>query len=46
MRKTEFPESLPITVFAIHGNHGQRPKTIEGHSFSLFDNLFSKDNTL
>ena len=26
MRKKEFLESLPITVFAIHGNHEQRPQ--------------------
>ena len=31
MRKKEFLESLPITVFAIHGNHEQRPQTIEGY---------------
>ena len=26
--KKEFLESLPITIFAIHGNHEQRPQTI------------------
>ena len=31
MRKKEFLESLPITVFAIHGNHERRPQTIEGY---------------
>lgn len=30
MRK-EFLEALPITIFAIHGNHEQRPQTIEGY---------------
>ncbi len=30
MRKKEFLKSLPITIFAIHGNHEQRPGTIEG----------------
>lgn len=29
MRRKEFLESLQITVFAIHGNHGQRSQTIE-----------------
>ena len=29
--KKEFLESLPITIFAIHGNHEQRPQTIEGY---------------
>ena len=27
-RKKQFLESLPITIFAIHGNHEQRPQTI------------------
>jgi len=31
MRKKEFLEALPITVFAIHGNHERRPQTIEGY---------------
>ena len=31
MRKKEVLESLPITVFAIHGNHEQRPQTIKGY---------------
>ncbi len=31
MRKKAFLESLPITIFAIHGNHEQRPQTIEGY---------------
>lgn len=29
MRKKEFLEALPITIFAIHGNHERRPQTIE-----------------
>jgi 3-oxoacid CoA-transferase subunit A len=28
-KKKEFLESLPITIFAIHGNHEMRPYTIE-----------------
>ena len=31
MRKKEFLESLPITVFAIHGNHEQRPQAVGGY---------------
>ncbi len=31
MRKKEFLEVLPITVFAIHGNHERRLQTIEGY---------------
>ena len=31
MRKKEFLEALPITVFAIHGNHERRPQAIEGY---------------
>ena len=31
MRKKEFLEALPITVFAIHGNHERRPQTVEGY---------------
>ena len=31
MRKKAFPESLPITIFTIHGNHEQRPQTIYGY---------------
>lgn len=27
--KKDFLETLPITIFAIHGNHEQRPATIE-----------------
>ena len=30
-RKKEFLEALPITVFAIHGNHERRPQAIEGY---------------
>ena len=26
--KKELLESLPVTIFAIHGNHEQRPQTI------------------
>lgn len=29
--KKRFLESLPITLFCIHGNHEQRPHTIEGY---------------
>ena len=29
--KKEFLDALPITIFAIHGNHEQRPQTIEGY---------------
>lgn len=29
--KKRFLESLPITLFCIHGNHEQRPLTIEGY---------------
>ncbi len=36
MRKKEFLESLPITVFAIHGNHEQRPQTIEGYQEKMW----------
>ena len=36
MRKKEFLESLPITVFAIHGNHEQRPQAIVmGGAYSI-----------
>lgn len=31
-RKKEFFESLPITIFAIHGNHEQRPQSIERYA--------------
>ena len=31
MRKKEFLESLPITVFAIHGNYEQRPQAVGGY---------------
>ncbi len=31
MRKKEFLVVLPITVFAIHGNHERRPQDIEGY---------------
>ena len=36
MRKKKFLESLQITVFAIHGNHEQRPQTIEGYQEKLW----------
>ena len=39
MRKKEFLESLPITVFAIHGNHEQRPQTIEGYQEKVWPNF-------
>ena len=32
MRKKEFLESLPITIFAIHGNHEQRPQAVGGYA--------------
>ncbi len=34
--KKEFLESLPITFFCIHGNHEQRPSTIEGYKETLW----------
>lgn len=34
--KKEFLEALPITVFAIHGNHKQRPQTIESYKEMLW----------
>ena len=33
--KNELLASLPITIFAIHGNHEQRPYTIESYRKSL-----------
>lgn len=30
-RQKKFLESLPITIFAIHGNHEKRPSTIPGY---------------
>lgn len=29
--RKEFLEALPITIFAIHGNHEQRPQNLEGY---------------
>ena len=34
--KKEFLESLPITIFAIHGNHEQRPQTIDSYKEKLW----------
>ncbi len=31
IRKKEFLDALPITIFAIHGNHEQRPQNVEGY---------------
>lgn len=31
MRKKEFLKSLSITIFAIHGNHEQRPQAVGGY---------------
>lgn len=54
-RKKELLESLPITIFAIHGNHEQRPCTIETYKEKMWhggmvyyeeeflDLLFAKD---
>lgn len=54
-RKKEFLESLPITIFAIHGNHEQRPYTIDTYKEKMWhggmvfyeeeypDLLFGKD---
>ena len=36
VRKKEFLESLPVTIFAIHGNHEQRPQTIESYREKLW----------
>lgn len=36
MRKKEFLESLPIMIFAIHGNHEQRPQTIDSYKEKLW----------
>lgn len=35
--KKELLESLPITVFAIHGNHEQRPCTIDSYKEKLWN---------
>lgn len=35
-RKKEFLEALPITVFAIHGNHERRPRTIDSYKEKLW----------
>lgn len=55
LRKKELLESLPITIFAIHGNHEQRPYTIETYKEKMWhggkvyyeeeypDLLFAKD---
>lgn len=34
--KKEFLEFLPITIFAIHGNHEQRPQTIESYQEKMW----------
>ena len=34
--KKQFLESLPITIFAIHGNHEQRPQTIVTYTEKLW----------
>lgn len=36
IKKKEFLENLPITIFAIHGNHEQRPQTIEGYKNKIW----------
>lgn len=36
VRKKEFLESLPITIFAIHGNHEQRPQTVGGYAEKIW----------
>lgn len=53
--KKEFLESLPVTIFAIHGNHEQRPQTIGTYKEKMWcggmvyyeeeypDLLFAKD---
>lgn len=53
--KKELLESLPVTIFAIHGNHEQRPQTIETYKEKMWqggmvyyeeefpDLLFAKD---
>ena len=33
--KKEYLESLPITIFAIHGNHERRPQTIDTYKEKL-----------
>lgn len=54
-KKKKFLEALPITIFAIHGNHEQRPHTIETYKEKMWhggrvyyeeeqpDLLFAKD---
>lgn len=42
MRKKGFLESLPITVFAIHGNHEQRPQTIEGYQEKVWHGVLGR----
>lgn len=32
-------EELPITIFAIHGNHEQRPFTIESYKEQVWNGL-------
>lgn len=34
--KKGFLESLPVTIFAIHGNHEQRPQTIETYKEKMW----------
>ncbi len=34
--KKEYLESLPITIFAIHGNHEQRPQAVEGYTEKIW----------
>ena len=36
VRTKEFLETLLITIFAIHGNHEQRPQTIDGYKEKLW----------
>lgn len=57
-RKKQFLESLPITIFAIHGNHEQRPQTIGTYKEKLWNSgvvyyeetyssiLFAKDGEI
>ena len=56
--KKEFLKSLPITIFAIHGNHEQRPSAIETYKEKMWhggmvyyeeeypDLLFAKDGEM
>lgn len=36
--KKKFLESLPVTIFAIHGNHEQRPYTIDSYKEKMWKN--------